>query len=152
MHSSNLLCREPDSIGIANRHVTKVADQVFVVAAVTGASTFPDSSPHALTRRLLQWLLAVAMFMELLDTSILNTAVPTIAKALGVAPLNINAALTSYMLSLAVFIPISGWIADRFGTRRVFFSAIGLFTFGSLLCGLAMNMAAAFPARCSKCR
>jgi MFS family permease len=82
----------------------------------------------------------MAMFMEQLDTTILNTAVPTIATALHVAALNMKAALTSYMLSLAVFIPISGWIADRFGTRRVFFSAIGLFTFGSLLCGLAMNM------------
>ena len=80
------------------------------------------------------------MFMEQLDTTILNTAVPTIARALHVAPLNMKAALTSYMLSLAVFIPISGWIADRFGTRRVFFSAIGLFTFGSLLCGVSVNM------------
>jgi EmrB/QacA subfamily drug resistance transporter len=93
-----------------------------------------------LTRRLLPWLVAVALFMEQLDTTILNTAVPTIAGALGVAALNMKAALTSYMLSLAVFIPISGWIADRFGTRRVFFSAIGLFTFGSLLCGMALNM------------
>jgi EmrB/QacA subfamily drug resistance transporter len=80
------------------------------------------------------------MFMEQLDTTILNTAVPTIATALGVAALNMKAALTSYMLSLAVFIPVSGWIADRFGTRRVFFAAIGLFTFGSLLCGLSINM------------
>src|SRR6202142_3324245 len=78
--------------------------------------------------------------MEQLDTTILNTAVPTIAGALGVAALNMKAALTSYMLSLAVFIPISGWIADRFGTRRVFFCAIALFTVGSLLCGLALNM------------
>jgi len=106
----------------------------------TDASTLPDLPSAALTRRLLPWLVAVAMFMEQLDTTILNTAVPTIAKALGVAALNMKAALTSYMLSLAVFIPISGWIADRFGTRRVFFSAIGLFTLGSLLCGLAMNM------------
>jgi EmrB/QacA subfamily drug resistance transporter len=93
-----------------------------------------------LTRRLLPWLVAAALFMEQLDTTILNTAVPTIATALGVAALNMKAALTSYMLSLAVFIPISGWVADRFGTRRVFFSAIGLFTFGSVLCGLALNM------------
>ncbi|MGA2233453.1 MAG: DHA2 family efflux MFS transporter permease subunit [Tepidisphaeraceae bacterium] len=99
-----------------------------------------DPPSPALTRRLLPWLVAVALFMEQLDTTILNTAVPTIATALGVAALNMKAALTSYMLSLAVFIPISGWIADRFGTRRVFFSAIGLFTAGSLLCGLALNM------------
>jgi EmrB/QacA subfamily drug resistance transporter len=78
--------------------------------------------------------------MESLDTTILNTGVPTIAKALGVPPLSMKAALTSYTISLAVFIPISGWIADRFGTRRVFFTAIGIFTAGSLLCGLSTNM------------
>ena len=83
------------------------------------------------------WLVAVAFFMESLDTTILNTAVPTIAEALGVAPLSMKAVLTSYTLSLAVFIPISGWVADRFGTRRVFASAIGLFTLGSLLCGIS---------------
>jgi EmrB/QacA subfamily drug resistance transporter len=107
---------------------------------LTTSSTTPDLPSGALTHRLLPWLVAVAMFMEQLDSTILNTAVPTIAKALGVASLNMKAALTSYMLSLAVFIPISGWIADRFGTRRVFFTAIGLFTLGSLLCGLAVNM------------
>ena len=78
--------------------------------------------------------------MESLDTTILNTAVPTIAAALGVAPLSMKAVLSSYTLSLAVFIPISGWMADRFGTRRVFSSAIGLFTLGSLLCGLSTNI------------
>ena len=65
--------------------------------------------------------------MESLDTTILNTAVPVISKALDVTPLNMKSVLASYTLSLAVFIPISGWMADRFGTRRVFASAIGLF-------------------------
>jgi EmrB/QacA subfamily drug resistance transporter len=82
----------------------------------------------------------VAFFMQSLDTTILNTAVPAIAKALAVAPLSMKAVLASYTLSLAVFIPISGWMADRFGTRRVFSSAIGLFTLGSLLCGLSSNI------------
>jgi EmrB/QacA subfamily drug resistance transporter len=75
--------------------------------------------------------------MESLDTTILNTAVPAVSSALHVTPLSMKAVLASYTLSLAVFIPISGWMADRFGTRRVFSSAIGLFTLGSLLCGLA---------------
>lgn len=92
------------------------------------------------SKRLLPWLVAVAFFMESLDTTILNTAVPTIAAALRVAPLSMKAVLSSYTLSLAVFIPISGWVADRFGTRRVFASAIGLFTLGSLLCGLSTNI------------
>src|ERR1022692_989304 len=92
------------------------------------------------SKRLLPWLVAVAFFMESLDTTILNTAVPTIAAALKVAPLSLKAVLSSYTLSLAVFIPISGWMADRFGTRRVFASAIGLFTFGSFLCGISSNI------------
>jgi len=101
------------------------------------------TSPAPLTdaaKRLVPWLVAVAFFMEALDTTILNTAVPTIAKALAVVPLSMKAVLSSYTLSLAVFIPISGWMADRFGTRRVFSSAIGIFTLGSLLCGISSNI------------
>jgi EmrB/QacA subfamily drug resistance transporter len=92
------------------------------------------------SKALLPWLVAVAFFMESLDTTILNTAVPTIAAALQVAPLSMKSVLSSYTLSLAVFIPVSGWMADRFGTRRVFASAIGLFTLGSFLCGISTNI------------
>ncbi|MEJ0006712.1 MAG: MFS transporter [Steroidobacteraceae bacterium] len=66
--------------------------------------------------------------------------VPTIAAALHVVALSMKSVLSSYTLSLAVFIPISGWVADRFGTRRVFASAIGLFTLGSCLCGLSSDI------------
>jgi EmrB/QacA subfamily drug resistance transporter len=97
-------------------------------------------APGVSSKRLVPWLVAVAFFMESLDTTILNTAVPTIAGALKVAPLSMKAVLSSYTLSLAVFIPISGWMADRFGTRRVFASAIGLFTLGSVLCGISSNI------------
>ena len=101
----------------------------------------PDADPApAAAGRLLPWLVAVAFFMQSLDTTILNTAVPSIARALGVAPLSMKAVLSSYTLSLAVFIPVSGWMANRFGTRRVFAGAIGLFALGSLLCGLARNI------------
>ena len=92
------------------------------------------------SKRLVPWLIAVAFFMESLDTTILNTAVPTMAAALHVAPLSMKSVLASYTLSLAVFIPISGWMADRFGTRRVFGSAIGIFTLGSFLCGISTNL------------
>ena len=98
------------------------------------------SDPSEAAKRLLPWLVAVAFFMESLDTTILNTAVPAISSALGVAPLSMKAVLASYTLSLAVFIPISGWMADRFGTRRVFAAAIGLFTLGSFLCGISGNI------------
>lgn len=103
--------------------------------------TAPEAAlPGEPSRRLLPWLVAVAFFMQALDTTILNTAVPGIARALGVAPLSMKAVLASYTLSLAVFIPVSGWMANRFGTRRVFAGAIGLFTAGSLLCGLSRNI------------
>src|ERR1700751_3559787 len=101
----------------------------------------PSSSDFSeASKRLLPWLVAVAFFMESLDTTILNTAVPAISSALGVAPLSMKSVLASYTLSLAVFIPISGWMADRFGTRRVFASAIGIFTLGSFLCGISSNI------------
>jgi EmrB/QacA subfamily drug resistance transporter len=98
-------------------------------------------------KRAIPWLLAVAFFMEALDTTILNTALPTIANALDVAPLSMKAALTSYTLSLAVFIPVSGWLADRFGTRLVFSSAIALFALGSLACGLSTSINALVACR-----
>src|ERR1700734_3959458 len=99
--------------------------------------TLPSpSDPPVRNIRFLPWLVAVAFFMQSLDTTILNTAVPVVSKALDVAPLAMRSVLASYALSLAMFIPLSGWMADRFGTRRVFASAIGLFTLGSVLCGL----------------
>jgi EmrB/QacA subfamily drug resistance transporter len=100
------------------------------------------TSPHLpdSVRKFLPWLVAIAFFMESLDATILNTAVPIMAQALGVVPLSMKSVLSSYTLSLAVFIPISSWMADRFGTRRVFATAIGVFTLGSLLCGLARDI------------
>src|SRR5450755_1372247 len=91
-------------------------------------------------RRYMPWLVAVALFMENLDSTIVNTAVPTMAANLHVAPLSLKAVLTSYTICLAVFIPISGWMADKFGTKQVFTWAVCLFTLGSLCCGLALNI------------
>ena len=92
------------------------------------------------TRRYLPWMVAVALFMEHLDATIINTAVPTMAANLQVEPLSLKAVLTSYTLSLAVFIPVSGWVADRFGTCRVFRAAIFLFALGSFFCGVSVNV------------
>src|ERR1044072_9405385 len=100
------------------------------------SQNFPNHS----TKRVLPWLVAIAVFMESLDTTILNTAVPAIASALQLAPLSMKAVLSSYTLSLAVFIPVSGWMADRYGTRRVFSSAIAIFTIGSVLCGISNSI------------
>ena len=114
-------------------------------AATTGSADRPNDL--AMTRRYLPWLVAVALFMENLDATIVNTAVPTISANLGVAPLSLKAVLTSYTLSLAVFIPISGWLADRFGTRRIFRLAVCLFLLGSLACGLAPSVPLLVAAR-----
>ncbi|MEI9937598.1 MAG: MFS transporter [Pseudomonadota bacterium] len=100
----------------------------------------PQPTPSSAVLRMLPYLVAVAFFMESLDTTILNTALPAMASALHVAPLSMKSVLTSYTLSLAVFIPVSGWVADRFGTRVVFASAIGLFTLGSVLCGVSSDL------------
>src|SRR5438105_14260485 len=111
-----------------------------MIPAHSSEVSVPPAAPDTSVKRLLPWLVAVAFFMESLDTTILNTAVPAIAKALHVAPLSMKAVLSSYTLSLAVFIPVSGWMADRFGTRRVFSSALGLLTLGSFLCGISSNV------------
>src|ERR671938_1005135 len=85
-------------------------------------------------------IVACALFMQNLDSTIIATALPAIGESLGENPLSLNVAITCYLLSLAVFIPISGWTADRFGVRRVFTCAIIVFTLGSIGCGLAQSL------------
>src|SRR5690606_2577951 len=94
---------------------------------------------HSAVKRYLPWLVAIALFMEHLNATILNTAIPAIAASLDVTPLSLKAVVSSYVLSLAVGIPVSGWMADRFGTRRVFGIAVGIFTLSSIFCALALN-------------
>jgi EmrB/QacA subfamily drug resistance transporter len=88
-------------------------------------------------RFIIPGVVAVAFLMEQLDQTIIVTAVPQMAKTLVVSPLALNLAITTYILALAIFIPVSGWFADRFGARRVFVAALVVFTLGSILCGLA---------------
>src|ERR671927_1922914 len=92
-------------------------------------------------------IVACALFMQNLDSTIIATALPTIAQSIGETPLRLNVAITCYLLSLAVFVPISGWTADRFGARRVFSGAIVVFTLGSIGCGLADSLPALVAAR-----
>ncbi len=89
---------------------------------------------------LVPMIVACALFMENLDSTVIATALPAIARSLEVNPLRLNLAITSYLLSLAVFIPISGWMADRFGARHVFRAAIAVFTLGSMSCGFADSL------------
>ena len=85
-------------------------------------------------------LVAGAFFMENLDGTVIATALPQMAQTFGVGPVDLNVGMTAYMLTLAVFIPVSGWVADRLGARTVFASAIGLFTFASILCGISNGL------------
>jgi EmrB/QacA subfamily drug resistance transporter len=104
----------------------------------------PDSPPErrrtSSRTRLTAMIVACALFMQNLDSTVIATALPTMARAFGADPLHMNVALTSYLLSLAVFIPASGWMADRYGTRTVFRAAIAIFTVGSILCGRANGL------------
>jgi EmrB/QacA subfamily drug resistance transporter len=92
-------------------------------------------------------IVGCALFMEMLDATVISTALPAMAKSLGEDPIKLNLAITSYLLSLAVFIPISGWMADRFGARTVFRTAIIVFTTGSVLCGLSQSLPELVAAR-----
>jgi len=84
------------------------------------------SAAQSTVKRYLPWVVATALFMEQLDSTIVNTAVPAMAAGLGVTPLSLKGVVTSYILSLAVGIPVSGWMADRYGTRRVFSIAVAI--------------------------
>ncbi|WP_439817954.1 DHA2 family efflux MFS transporter permease subunit [Zavarzinia sp. CC-PAN008] len=88
-----------------------------------------------------------ALFMQLLDSTVIATALPSIAQSIGADAIRLNLAITSYLLSVAVFIPISGWAADRWGARTVFTCAIAIFTGASVLCGLSNSLAELVMAR-----
>jgi len=88
----------------------------------------------------LLWLVALGFFMQALDATIVNTALPTMAKSLNEHPLDMHMVIIAYTLSVAILMPASGWLAERFGTRRVFFSAIVLFTIGSVLCAASQTL------------
>ena len=90
--------------------------------------------------RVLPWLVGVAFFMQMLDGTILNTALPSMAGDLGASALRMQSVVISYMLTTALLIPASGWLADRFGSRPIFVSAICLFTLGSLFCALSPTL------------
>ena len=93
------------------------------------------SSPFYVTT-----LIAGSIFMEMLDGTIIATAIPQMALSFHVGPVSLNIGITAYLLTLAVFIPISGWVADRFGSRSVFSTAIGIFTLASVLCGISNTL------------
>ena len=92
-------------------------------------------------------IVACAMFMESVDANVIVTAIPEMARAFGRDPVTLKIAVTSYVLGLGVFIPICGWVADRFGARAVFRTAIGVFVVGLLLCAASMSLGPFIVAR-----
>ena len=90
--------------------------------------------------RLLVLLVSIGFFMQGLDTTIVNTAIPAMARSLGEDPLQMHSVVVAYVLSVAACIPLSGWLADRFGVRNTYFSAIIIFTLASLGCGMANSL------------
>src|SRR5271169_1372405 len=85
-------------------------------------------------------IVASAIIMQQIDSTVITTALPQMAISLHTDPVRLSVAVTAYLLSLAVFVPLSGWAADRFGGRTIFRAAIALFTLGSILCGLSGNV------------
>jgi EmrB/QacA subfamily drug resistance transporter len=102
------------------------------------AEIFPTEQDRRL-RVIIPAVVGIAFLMEQLDSTIIATAIPQMASALGTTPLRLNLAITAYVLTLAVFIPVSGWFADRFGGRRIFALALLIFTISSALCGISQN-------------
>ena len=95
----------------------------------------PEKSP-----RILLWLVATGFFMQSLDTTIVNTALPAMALGLGEKPLRMQSVVIAYSLTMAMLIPASGWFADRYGLRRAFMTAIVLFVLGSALCAASRTL------------
>jgi EmrB/QacA subfamily drug resistance transporter len=100
----------------------------------------PASLPPSPYERTLPLIVAVALFMENMDSTVIATSLPAIARAIGTSPLALKLAVTSYLLALAIFIPASGWMADRFGARNVFRAAIAVFVLGSIGCALSRSL------------
>jgi EmrB/QacA subfamily drug resistance transporter len=117
------------------------------VPASSGQTTKAGAAPSSrgdsmmsMSNNMVSWVVACGMFINQLDSTVLSTSLPQIAESLDVEPVRLSLAITSYLVTLAVFIPISGWIADKFGPRRVFCWAIFMFTFSSALCGFATSL------------
>ncbi|OGT46847.1 MAG: multidrug transporter, partial [Gammaproteobacteria bacterium RIFCSPHIGHO2_12_FULL_38_11] len=100
------------------------------------------------TKSMTQFIVSMALFMDVLDSNILNTAIPIMSHAFHVNPIDMKIALISYLLSLAIFIPMSGWVADKYGTKNIFITAMGVFTLSSIFCGMSHTLLELVIARC----
>ena len=112
-----------------------------------GADRYPRRMTRARSLQILLWLVATGFFMQTLDSTIVNTALPAMAASLGEKPLRMQSVIIAYALTMAMLIPASGWLADRYGLRRAFMSAIVLFMVGSILCAMSHSLVQLTAAR-----
>jgi len=101
-----------------------------------------------INKKIIGCIVSLALFMDALDTTIINTAIPMMAKSLQVHPVDLKIALISYLVTLAIFIPISGWMADKYGNKNMFIISLIIFTLGSFCCGYASTLPELIVARC----
>jgi len=111
------------------------------------AASHAASTRNVSAARIIPFIVGCALFMQMLDATVVATALPAMAASLATTPVRLNVAITSYLLAVAVFVPISGWAADRYGAKRVFVAAIWLFMATSLACALSFNLAQLLVAR-----
>lgn len=97
--------------------------------------------------RIIPFIISLSFFMEAVDSTVINTAIPSISHSLQVEPVDVKVALISYLLGLAIFIPISGWLADKFGSKKTFIAALSIFTLSSLWCGFSNSLTELIIAR-----
>ena len=98
------------------------------------------AAPQSASQTAMLWIVFAGFFMQALDTTIVNTALPSMARSLGEKPLDLKSVVVAYTLTMALLTPASGWLADKFGTRRVYFSAILIFVLGSVFCATAHTL------------
>lgn len=96
---------------------------------------------------MIPYIVSLALFMEAVDSTVINTAIPAMSISLHVNPIDLKIALISYLLSLAIFIPISGWLADKYGIKRIFIIGLCVFTISSFFCGIAHHLSELVIAR-----
>ncbi|MER8707942.1 DHA2 family efflux MFS transporter permease subunit [Mesorhizobium sp. M1088] len=117
------------------------------MTAIPENKALPETAPAARQARRVALIVAVAFFMQLLDSTIISTSLPQMGESFGVPAVAMSIGITVYMLTMAVFVPLSGWVADRFGACNIFLVAIALFTLASLVCGISQNLAEFVAAR-----
>lgn len=99
-----------------------------------------SAAKQDVSHKAMLWIVFAGFFMQALDTTIVNTALPSMARSLGEKPLDLKSVVVAYTLTMALLTPASGWLADKFGTRRVYFSAILIFVLGSVFCATAHTL------------